>query len=268
LQISDFSAIRYRIPILSVGVTPMTMREASAIAEDAVSTGVKRRYVFCTTHTLVEAQDRQELKAAVTGHDVVVTTDGMPLVWLSRLKGARQIERVYGPDALLEFCHVGVPHGWKHFFYGATEKTLGRLVANLQARFPDLIVAGTYAPPFRPLGEEERLDVAARINAAAPDLVWVGLGMPKQEVWMHEFRPLLDAPVILAVGAAFDFHSGVVKQAPRWMQRSGLEWLYRLAREPKRLWRRYLFCNTRFVWLVAREAIAGAARRLPVRPSL
>ncbi len=193
---------------------------------------------------------------AVNGSDIVAT-DGMPLVWLSRLKGARAIDRVYGPDALLAFCEHGLTRGWRHFFYGGTPESVGRLTNRLQARFPGLQVAGSHAPPFRPLTDVEKADVIEQINSANPDLVWVGLGMPKQELWSAEFQPHLDAPVLLAVGAAFDFHAGTVKQAPHWMQRASMEWLYRLVQEPRRLWRRYLIGNTRFVWLVGRELLSG-----------
>lgn len=249
---------RYRLPILGVTISPMTMDKAISIADEAISRNAKRCFAFSTAHMLVEAHDNGELRDALNGSHVIVTTDGMPVVWLSRLKGARAIERVYGPDALLEFCRVGLSRGWRHYFYGATEETLARLVSNLCQRCPGLVVAGTYSPPFRTLTDAELQDVSERINATKPHLIWVGLGMPKQELWMHRACDMLDAPVILAVGAAFDFHSGVVKQAPRWMQRSGLEWLFRLTQEPGRLWRRYLYTNTRFLWLVARESVMNA----------
>ena len=245
-----------RITILGVEVSPSTMKGTAERVAEAVRSRRKLRLAFCTAHMMTESQRDPALKEAVNGCDVVAT-DGMPLVWLCRLKGAGYARRVYGPDAMLAFCEYGLEHGWRHYFYGATPAKLHRLEGRLRASFPGLQVAGSYSPPFRALTPAEKQDVARRINAAQPDLVWVGLGMPKQELWAAEFQPALDAPVILAVGAAFDFHSGAVKQAPPWMQRSGTEWLFRLSQEPGRLWRRYLIGNAVFVWLLAKEFITS-----------
>jgi N-acetylglucosaminyldiphosphoundecaprenol N-acetyl-beta-D-mannosaminyltransferase len=142
-----------------------------------------------------------------------------------------------------------------HFFYGATDEVLDQLKANLLEKFPDLQIAGMYSPPFRPLTEAEKDAVAERINASGAEIVWCGLGTPKQDYWVAEFRPRLNCAAILAVGAAFNFHAGHVVQAPRWMMRSGLEWLFRLGAEPKRLWRRYLIGIPRFIGLVAGQLL-------------
>jgi N-acetylglucosaminyldiphosphoundecaprenol N-acetyl-beta-D-mannosaminyltransferase len=230
----------------------MNMRRLSELVGSAVRSRRKLRGVFCTAHMIVDSQSNAALRQAVNGADVVAT-DGMPLVWLSRLRGARGAERVYGPDAMLALSEHGLAGGWRHFYYGGTPDSVRALAKNLSSRFAGLTVAGTISPPFRPLSEDEKDRVATQINAARPDVVWVGLGMPKQELWAAEFQPRLEAPVILAVGAAFDFHSGTVKQAPRWMQRSGSEWLFRLTQEPGRLWRRYLLGNSRFLWLLLLE---------------
>ena len=170
----------------------------------------------------------------------MVTPDGMPLVWLGRLFGHRHVTRVYGPDLLLELCAATAIPGLRHFFYGGGEGVAEILTSRLRERFPALVVAGTCTPPYRPLSAAERATIIETIEASRPDIVWVGLGAPKQERWMAEFAPNLRIPVLIGVGAAFDFHAGVKPQAPRWMQRSGLEWLFRLATEPRRLWRRYL----------------------------
>jgi N-acetylglucosaminyldiphosphoundecaprenol N-acetyl-beta-D-mannosaminyltransferase len=243
-----------RISILGVHVTPLTMARAADIVAAAIRSRRKMRGVFCTTHMIIESQDIPALCEAVNGSDIVAT-DGVPLVWLSRLRGARDIERVYGPDALLAFCERGLEQGWRHYFYGSTPQTLDKLVTRLAERFPGLLIAGSYSPPFRPLTEDERQDIILKLNTAAPDIIWVGLGLPKQELWAAEYKGHLDAPVILAVGAAFDFHAGTVKQAPRWVQNLGMEWFFRLLQEPQRLWRRYLICNTRFLWLLFRELV-------------
>ncbi len=189
----------------------------------------------------------------------------MPLVWLSRLYGWRNTRRVYGPDLMLDLCERSLATGYRHFFYGGQEGVPDRLSDRLQRRFPGLIVAGTYSPPFRTPTEEEDEEIVRRINDAKPDIVWVGLSTPKQEHWMAQHVDRLAASVLIGVGAAFDFHAGVKRQAPRWMQQSGLEWLFRLGSEPRRLWRRYLVNNPMFVWLmflqVWRAASASAGSK-------
>jgi N-acetylglucosaminyldiphosphoundecaprenol N-acetyl-beta-D-mannosaminyltransferase len=163
------------------------------------------------------------------------------------------IRRVYGPDLMLAVLGRAAERGWSSFFYGGAEGTPELLASRLQERFPGLRIAGTYSPPFRPVTAEEDEAIVARINDARPDLVWVGLSTPKQERWMDAHVGRLAAPAMLGVGAAFDIHAGNLRQAPRWMQRNGLEWLYRLYREPRRLWRRYLRNNPAFVLAVMRR---------------
>jgi N-acetylglucosaminyldiphosphoundecaprenol N-acetyl-beta-D-mannosaminyltransferase len=179
----------------------------------------------------------------------------MPLVWLSRLQGFHHVERVYGPDLMLALCERLAAKGYRHFFYGGAEGVPEQLASVLQKRFPGLQVAGTFSPPFRSLTADEDDRIVQMINAAAPDIVWVGLSTPKQERWMAGHRERLTAPVLIGVGAAFDFLTGRKPQAPRWMQRAGLEWLFRLLTEPRRLWRRYLINNPLFVALVVLQAL-------------
>jgi N-acetylglucosaminyldiphosphoundecaprenol N-acetyl-beta-D-mannosaminyltransferase len=197
----------------------------------------------------------------------IVAPDGMPIVWLGRRGARRSVTRVYGPDMLLATAKDGLASGYRHFFYGSTPDTLAALVDRLRFRHPEFVVAGMLAPPFRPLSRQESDEVVDAINEAKPDIVWVGLGMPKQELWIAEYQQRLNAPVLMAVGAAFDFHAGRVRQAPMWMQRSGLEWFFRLGQEPRRLWRRYLVANTRFVGLLAREAIGRSRGPKPTEVS-
>ena len=180
----------------------------------------------------------------------LVTPDGMPLVWLSRLNGFPWVERVYGPDLMLAVCERSLSKGYRHYFYGGLEGVPEKLAESLRRRFPKLQIVGVYSPPFRPLTKDEDECVIQKINQAKPDIVWVGLSTPKQEYWMHEHLHRITAPVMVGVGAAFDFHAGLKKQAPRWMQRSGLEWFFRLVTEPRRLWRRYLINNPWFLWLI------------------
>jgi N-acetylglucosaminyldiphosphoundecaprenol N-acetyl-beta-D-mannosaminyltransferase len=176
----------------------------------------------------------------------------MPLVWCCRRVGL-PTERVYGPDLMLAVLEQGVQAGWRSYFYGGLPGVADQLAARMSERFPGLVVAGTHSPPFGPLSPEEDDEIVARINAAEPDLVWVGLSTPKQERWMAAHVGRLQAPVLLGVGAAFDFHAGRVRQAPSWVQRSGMEWAYRLSREPRRLWRRYLRNNPAFVARILRQ---------------
>jgi N-acetylglucosaminyldiphosphoundecaprenol N-acetyl-beta-D-mannosaminyltransferase len=157
------------------------------------------------------------------------------------------MRRVYGPDLMLNLCRESQTRGWRHFLYGAGDGVADELAANLRHRFPGIDIVGTHSPPFRELTDDEIQRTADMINAARPDIVWVGLSTPKQERWMHRFRDLLDASVLIGVGAAFDMHAGRIPQAPRWMQRSGLEWFFRLCAEPRRLWRRYLTAIPRFI---------------------
>jgi N-acetylglucosaminyldiphosphoundecaprenol N-acetyl-beta-D-mannosaminyltransferase len=229
--------------------------------EAAVRAGMKHRVIFCNVSTVVECQENAALREAV-GTAEIVSPDGMPLVWLARLKGQTGIERVDGPSFMKTAMAWGVQHGWRHYLYGGSDTVLPRLVDNLRTEMPDLQIAGSESPPFRELTEEEKAGAIDRINGSGADLVWIGLGMPKQEIWMAHHQPLLDASVLLGVGAAFDFHGGSKRRAPVWMQRSGLEWSYRLAQEPGRLWKRYLMGNGRFLYLVGKEAVQAPMKRL------
>lgn len=205
-------------------------------------------------HGVMECQRDEQLRR-IHNAAGLVTTDGMPLVWLCRLRGQRGVERVYGPDLMLALCARSQTSGYRHFFYGASPGVLDALTARLQTRYPGLTVAGAYAPPFRQLDSLEDLQIVERIKQARPDVVWVGLSTPKQERWMAEHVERLGGPVLIGVGAAFDFHAGTKRQAPRWMQRSGLEWLFRLLSEPRRLYRRYLLNIPLFACYLGLEAL-------------
>lgn len=237
-----------------LGVRLAGMRFESAVARllGAPALGERIRVHFCTAHTLVEASDSERLRAALE-KPALVATDGMPLVWIGRARGAA-IQRVCGPDLMAAVLDRGRTAGYRHFFMGGAEGVPEELAVRMSAKYPGLLVAGTYSPPFRPPTPEEDRELVARLNAANADYVWVGLGSPKQELWLADHRDLLDAPVLLAVGAAFDFYSGRVRRAPRWMQRTGTEWLFRLAADPRRLWRRYTVTNMRFAALLVAEA--------------
>lgn len=229
------------------------MAHAVETIEEWIQAG-KRRYVCVTgVHGVMESQRDEELRR-IHAEAGLVTPDGVPLLWLGRLRGFADMDRVYGPDLMLRLCDRSPSRGYRHYLYGGGEGVPERLAARLSKRFPGLDIVGSYSPPFRPLTPEEDDEVVRRLNAARPDIVWVGLGTPKQERWMEAHRSRLRAPVLIGVGAAFDFHSGLKSQAPRWMQRGGLEWLFRLASEPRRLWRRYLVNNAWFIALVLAQA--------------
>lgn len=213
------------------------------------------RYIAVTDmHSLMEAQHAVSFKRILQDADLVVP-DGFPLVWLGRRKGFALRRRVYGPELMERFCEETAASGYRHFLYGGAPGVAEDLATRLAVRFPGLQIAGAYCPPFRPLTQEEDLQVLSLINEARADIVWVGLGAPKQERWMSEHQRWLKVPVLVGVGAAFDFHSGRITQAPRWMREHGLEWLFRLSREPGRLWRRYLIYGTEFIALVLLESL-------------
>lgn len=215
---------------------------------DAAVAARAREYVcVAAVHTVMESRDDEALREAVDGAAFTVP-DGQPLAWALRALGHDIDARVYGPELMARACERATRTGQRHYLYGGRDQSaLFRLTLRLRQRFPGLRIVGGYSPPFRELSEAELDAIAADINRARPDVVWVGIGVPKQEKWMAAMRDRLDAPVLVGVGAAFDFHAGLVPQAPAWMQRAGLEWAFRLKQEPRRLWKRYARHNPRFV---------------------
>jgi len=251
-----------RVNILGVGVSAITMAEALETIEQWI-THMERRYICVRdVHGVMKSQ-RDDALRRIHNAAGLVTPDGMPLVWLSWLKGFRHVERVYGPDLMLACCQFSITRGYRHFFYGGGEGVAERLASRLKERFPGLAITGTFSPPFRPLEPDEDEEAVRYINQARPDIVWVGLGTPKQELWMRAHVGRLTAPVLVGVGAAFDFHAGVKPQAPRWIQRAGLEWLFRMLAEPRRLGPRYLLNNPWFVWEVFLQSIGVKKYDLP-----
>jgi N-acetylglucosaminyldiphosphoundecaprenol N-acetyl-beta-D-mannosaminyltransferase len=255
-----------------------------AVRVDAVQTGqvVKRmegwirkndgcHFIAATSmHGIVEAQHDPSFKEILNAADLTVP-DGMPLVWVGRRQGHFLHRRVYGPDLVLAFCEATAGRGYRHFFYGGELGVADRLAASLKARFPRLNVVGTCSPPFRALSTLEDDEMVEMIGRAAPDVLWVGLGTPKQERWMHEHKSRLRVPVLVGVGAAFDMLSGRRKQAPRLIREHGLEWFFRLLQEPRRLWRRYLVYGSQFIAYLLLERLRlknfqARDNRLPKRP--
>jgi N-acetylglucosaminyldiphosphoundecaprenol N-acetyl-beta-D-mannosaminyltransferase len=238
--------------ILGTKVNALSLDDAVGIIARWVERGERRYVCVRDVHGIVRAVDDAELRA-IHHAAGMVTPDGVPLVVLARLRGFANVTRVYGPDLMMRVLELSLQTGFSHYFYGTTQETLAALSQRLTAQLPGLKIAGMMAPPFRELNGDERLAVAAAINRSGARVVWVGLGTPKQERWMAGFRPLLEAPVLVGVGAAFDFHAGRVRQAPAWMQKIALEWLFRLAMEPRRLWRRYVYNIPRFLYLITLE---------------
>jgi N-acetylglucosaminyldiphosphoundecaprenol N-acetyl-beta-D-mannosaminyltransferase len=224
-----------------------------------IASGSRGSLTAAAVHLVMRAQEDEAVRAAVLGATVVVP-DGQPLVWALRALGHGEATRVYGPDLMAHYCAHAAARGTPAFLYGGrSEEALVDLTVALRRRFAGLEIAGGYSPPFREPTAQEDEEVAQRIERSGAQVVWVGIGQPRQEQWMARMRGRLSAPVLIAVGAAFDFHAGLIPQAPAWMGRHGLEWSYRLAREPRRLWRRYARYNPRFVAAFARQY--AAARR-------
>jgi N-acetylglucosaminyldiphosphoundecaprenol N-acetyl-beta-D-mannosaminyltransferase len=241
-----------RVDVLGVGISAIDMEKAVAEITRWVDDG-ERHYVCVTgVHGVMESRRDPDLRR-IHNASGLTTPDGMPMVWAGRRAGVAHMRRVYGPDLMLAVCALAAERGWSSFLYGGGSGVPEVLAERLTARFPGLRVAGSWSPPFRALTPDEDQAVVERINRSGADLVWVGLSTPKQERWMATHVGRLDAKALLGVGAAFDIHAGLLPQAPPWMQRSGLEWLYRLGREPTRLWRRYLRNNPRFVVEILRH---------------
>jgi N-acetylglucosaminyldiphosphoundecaprenol N-acetyl-beta-D-mannosaminyltransferase len=226
----------------------------------------QRGYVcVCNVHAVMASAEDPALRSALLGSSLNVP-DGQPLVWALNLLGHSLDDRVYGPELMARSCARAAGSGQRMYLYGGRNQgALVQLALNLRQRFPGVRIVGGYSPPHRPLNDEEREAVIKEINGSRADLVWVGIGVPKQEKWMAEMRDELEAPLLVGVGAAFDFHAGLVPQAPNLLQESGLEWAYRLAHEPRRLWRRYTRYNPRFVAAFARQLRQHRQQRRPAR---
>jgi N-acetylglucosaminyldiphosphoundecaprenol N-acetyl-beta-D-mannosaminyltransferase len=247
--------------VLGVAVSALNMELTLTTIEQWVRSR-QCQYVCVTgVHGVMESY-REPAVRTIHNRAGLVTPDGMPLVWLLRWAGFREADRVYGPDLMLEVFARSKACRYRHFLYGASTQTLEALRANLERRFPEAVIVGTHSPPFRALTSAEGDAIVDRINDSGADIVWVGLSTPAQERWMAEYRARLTSPVLIGVGAAFDFHAGTVRQAPRLIQRSGLEWAFRLAMEPRRLWKRYFTNNPQFIGLVLAQKLGW--RRFPL----
>jgi N-acetylglucosaminyldiphosphoundecaprenol N-acetyl-beta-D-mannosaminyltransferase len=254
-----------RIDVLGVHLNVLDL--SAAVDEmDALIAAGQRGYVStCPAYTVMLGHERSDVRAALNGA-TWATADGVPVAWAQRLLGGRGAQRVYGPDLMLALCARSAARGYRQFLLGGEPGVAADLATRLEARFPGLQTAGVLCPPFRALTPSEEEDIIAGLNAARADVVWVGLGSPKQDLWMARYRARLTAPLLIGVGAAFDFLTERKPQAPQALRAAGLEWLFRLLSEPRRLWRRYVIYNPKFVWGLARQwwqtrrrKVAGAA---------
>jgi len=238
-----------RLNILSVALSVLNPNTALGAILEALEKKSKGYICVTGVHGVMEAQSDAQFRAILNGA-FLNTPDGIPMVWVGKLRGFKEMDRVYGPDLMLLVAKASVERGFTHFLYGGGDGIADQLKARLEQKFPGIRIVGTYTPPFRPLNSTEESELIARVNALRPDIIWVGLSTPKQEKFMAQYSSRLDATLMFGVGAAFDFHAGRIRQAPRWMQRSGLEWFFRLCCEPRRLWKRYFKNNPLFVWKI------------------
>jgi N-acetylglucosaminyldiphosphoundecaprenol N-acetyl-beta-D-mannosaminyltransferase len=240
-----------QVSILNIAVDAQTLDEAVMTLASWATQPQKRYVSTCPVYTLMMARENPQVRDALARADMV-TADGMPLVWLQRRQGYPQAERVYGPDIMRAVCEKTADQNVRHFLYGGLQGVAEQLAHQLQGAYPGLQIAGLYSPPIEEISDTPNSAVIERLNNANAQIIWVGLGSPKQDLWMALYRPFLNAPLLIGVGAAFDFIARTKPQAPLWMRRNGLEWLFRLSHEPGRLWRRYLIYNSRFIWSVMR----------------
>ena len=240
--------------ILGVNIAVTNMEQTVKYLEDNIS-NLRGKYItVCNGHTSVMAYEDKKYRQ-VQNEAVLSLPDGEPLSIVSRRRGHMEAERVTGPDLMDEmFVRGQAGNGLKHYFYGGTQDTLDKLKVILENKYPELQIAGMYSPPFRTLTEKEKREDVERINQSGADIIWVGLGAPKQENWMYEQKGKL-CGVSIGVGAGFDYHAGKLRRAPKWMQKISMEWFVRLLQDPKRLWKRYLVTNVKFIWYTRREKV-------------
>lgn len=240
--------------VLGVGVSAINLDLAVNVIDNWIANNQREYVCVLDVHAVMEGL-RDEAVRVIHNEAGLATPDGMPLVWLLRMAGFRESDRVYGPDLMIAVMKHLRTKDRTHYLYGGSENTLSRLRSNLECYIPGVRIVGGMSPPFRRLSPVEDRIIVETLNSETPDVIWISLGSPKQERWMAEHRALLNARVLIGVGAAFDFHAGTVRQAPRWVQRSGFEWLFRLCIEPRRLWKRYLINNSWFVASIMAQKI-------------
>lgn len=254
-----------RANFCGVRIHPLRLCAALQKIESFIEQGPPHQVCLCNAYTVTVAQADPEVRD-ITNRAALALPDGTSLVWFSRLIDVRIPERVAGPDLLEELCPIAERKGYRFFFLGSTSQVLTRLAETIRCRWPKLQVVGTYAPPVAPsFSDEENQRMIDQINAARPHILWLGLSSPKQDLWIGRNLSRLEVPVCIGIGAALNFLSGDIPRAPRWMRNNGWEWLYRLSREPRRLWKRYLFGNTKFLALVLRTGWLNRSQKRTLR---
>lgn len=243
-----------KVDVLGVRVSAVNLPKAVALADSSISSGEVGYICVTGVHGVMEAQ-KDPLLRHTLNNAMINTPDGMPMSWIGWMNGFRAMDRVYGPDFMLAMCELSVKRGYRNFLLGGRPGVASSLRNALQLRFPGLNVVGTYTPPFRPLTSEEEDHLFNLVRLSRPDIIWVGISTPKQEKFMARYSARLGVPLMVGVGAAFDIHTGQVQDAPTWMKRSGLQWLHRLAQEPRRLGPRYMKNNPRFLFLAGRQLV-------------
>jgi len=248
--------------VLGLPIAMTDYTEAMDVMDGMIARRERGWLCAVAVHAVMVAQSDYEMRRALVDASLTVP-DGMPLVWAANMLGEHLPNRVYGPTLMERYSERCVSRGHRVWLYGGRDQgSLVQLALSMRRSYPGIQIVGGYSPPFRDLTEEEEDTLAAQINASRPDVLWVGIGVPKQEKWMARMRDRLDVPVMCGVGAAFDFHAGRISQAPRWMQERGLEWTYRIAQEPRRLLPRYLYYNPRFLAAVSRQLLRERRKAL------
>ena len=238
------------VNVLGVGISAIDMEDALRYSDRLLRERGKGYICVTGVHGVMESQ-RDAVLRQTLNRSFLCLPDGMPTVWVGHWQGHSAMGRVYGPDFMLQLCKLMAKSDCRHFLYGGKDGVADRLRMRLQILVPGIHIVGSYTPPFRPLTSAEEDDLLARVNQSRPDIVWVGLSTPKQERFMAQYIDRLNTRLMVGVGAAFDIHAGLLRDAPQWMKSCGLQWLDRLHQEPRRLWRRYLTNNPRFLWDIA-----------------
>ena len=247
-----------RANVLGVGVSAIDMNQTLGLIEMWLGKGVRGYICVTGVHGVMEAQ-RDPSFRRILNQSLLTTPDGMPTVWVGKQQGFANMDRVYGPDLMAEVCRLSCAKGYTHFLYGGGQGIAARLRNILRDRFPGLAIVGTFTPPFRPLNADEERELVERVARVRPDIFWVGLSTPKQERFMAHYFDKIEAKLMVGVGAAFDFHTGAIRESPAWMKRAGLQWFHRMLQEPWRLGKRYLKNNPEFLWKIALQ-LAGFSR--------
>lgn len=240
--------------VLGVRVSAINLKLAVELADQSIASGNQSYICVTGVHGVMEAQSDSEFRR-ILNHAFLNVPDGMPLTWIGRLQGFQEMDRVYGPDFMSAMCRLSVDRGYRHFLYGGKPGVGEALKETLERRFPGLQVVGTYTPPFRSLTAEEEEEIMAQLQESKPHVVWVGLSTPKQERYMVRYFDSFHVPLLVGVGAAFDYHTGRIRDSPEWVKRSGLQWLHRLTQDPRHLWKRYLRNNPAFLWKIALQIL-------------